>query len=171
MVVLGRMTAPYGLKGWLKLHPFGDDPNSWRAIEQWWLGSDERDFSGWRAYPLQHLRQQGRHWTVKLSGIDDRAAAESMAGSFFGSPREALPATAADEYYWADLLGMVVINTEQEVLGHLVEMIETGAHAVMRVADGEGPAATERLLPFVGAVVRKVDTLAGTLVVDWQKSW
>ena len=29
MIVLGRLVAPYGVKGWLRLHAFGDDPASW----------------------------------------------------------------------------------------------------------------------------------------------
>jgi|WetSurMetagenome_2_1015567.scaffolds.fasta_scaffold137988_2 16S rRNA processing protein RimM len=171
MVVLGRITAPYGVKGWLRLHPFGDDPASWRAMKRWWLGSDENDFSGWRAYPLQTMRLQGKEWVVKLTGVDDRNAAEQMVGSFVGAPRGDLPATDEDEFYWADLIGLAVLNEKQEALGHVTEMIESGAHAVMVVQDGEGKAAQKRLLPFVGQVVKDVDIPAGIMRVEWEADW
>jgi len=167
MVVLGRITAPYGVKGWLRLHPFGDDPASWSAMKRWWLGRDDSDFSGWRAWSLQVLRPQGKGWIVKLVGIDDRTAAEACVGEFVGAPRGELPATGPDEYYWADLVGLAVVNERQEALGRVSELIESGAHAVMVVKDGE----TERLLPFVGQVVKDVDVPGGTVRVDWETDW
>lgn len=171
MIVLGRIIAPYGVNGWLRLHPFGDDPERWREIERWWLGSDEQDFSGWRAWPLQAMRRQGKGWVVKLTGVDDRDGAERLVGSFVGAPRSALPATAQDEYYWADLVGLSVVNEKQESLGRVTELIESGAHAVMVVVAGEGGQAQQRLLPFVGKVVKIVDVPAGVIRVDWERDW
>lgn len=167
MVVLGRITAPYGVQGWVRLHPFGDDPASWREIDRWWLGSDETDFSAWRAYPLQTLRLQGKSWVAKFSGVDDRNGAEQLVGQYVGAPRSALPATGQDEFYWADLVGLNVVNEKQESLGHVAELLESGAHAVMVVVDGE----TKRLLPFVGHVVKDVNIAAGLMRVDWERDW
>jgi 16S rRNA processing protein RimM len=171
MVVLGRIVAPYGVHGWLKLHPFGDDPAGWRSIKRWWLGADETDFSTWRAYPLQLMRTQGKGWVVKLTGVDDRNAAERLVGQFVGAPRNDLPATEDDEYYWADLIGLAVVNEKQESLGHVAEMIEAGAHAVMVVKEGEGERARQRLLPFVGSVVKDVEVAAGVIRVEWERDW
>jgi 16S rRNA processing protein RimM len=171
MIVLGRIIAPYGVNGWLRLHPFGDDPERWREIGRWWLGSDEKDFSGWRAWPLQAMRRQGKGWVVKLTGVEDRNGAEQLVGSFIGAPRNALPATEQDEYYWADLVGLSVVNEKQETLGRVAELIESGAHAVMVVMEGEGERAQQRLLPFVGKVVKTVDVPAGVIRVDWERDW
>ena len=110
MIVLGRLTAPYGVQGWLRLHDFGDDPERWREIRSWWLGRDEQDFSGWRSYALQSMRLQGKGRVIKLTGVDGRSAAEAMVGSFVGAPRTALPKTGPDEFYWADLIGLRVVN-------------------------------------------------------------
>lgn len=171
VIILGRITAPYGVKGWLRLHPFGDDPGRWREMPRWWLGQDETFFSDWRAWAVQDLRMQGKGWIVKLAGIDDRTAAERLVGQFFGAPREALPATGKDEFYWADLVGLQVVNERQETLGRVKELIESGAHAVLVVTEGQGETARERLLPFVGQVVKDVDVSAGVLRVDWERDW
>jgi 16S rRNA processing protein RimM len=171
MIVLGRLTAPYGVKGWLRLHPFGDDPESWREIKHWWLGRDDQDFSGWKSWSLQTLRQQGNGWVVKLTGVEDRLAAEQLVGCFVGAPRDALPATEQDEFYWVDLVGLAVVNEKQEALGRVTELIESGAHAVMVVQEGEGNTVRQRLLPFVGQVVMDVDVPAGVVRVDWERDW
>jgi 16S rRNA processing protein RimM len=171
MVVLGRITAPYGVQGWIRLHPFGDDPDRWREIDRWWLGREESDFSAWRAYPLQGLRLQGKSWVAKFVGVDGRTDAELLVGQYVGAPRSALPVTGQDEFYWADLVGLMVVNEKQEPLGRVVEMIESGAHAVMVVVEGDGQSKHERLLPFVGHVVKEVDVAAGLMRVDWERDW
>lgn len=167
MVVLGRITAPYGVHGGLRLHPFGDDPAAWGAMKCWWVGADDQDFSAWQTYPLRTVRPQGKGWVVSLMGVDDRNAAERLVGSFVGAPRDDLPATEPGEFYWADLIGLEVVNERQEPLGRVSEMLESGAHAVMVVTEGE----ERRLLPFVGQVVKDVDVPAGVIRADWERDW
>ena len=78
--------------------------------------------------------------------------------------------TGADEFYWADLIGLEVVNRDGVVLGEVVGLIDTGPHSVLRVAPagaGEGAAAEERLIPFVSAYVDTVDLAARRIVVDW----
>ena len=40
MIVLGRITAPYGVQGWVKLHVFGDDPLALKELPGWWLSAN-----------------------------------------------------------------------------------------------------------------------------------
>ncbi len=164
MIVLGRIVAPFGVRGWVKVHPFGDDPAAWRKMPQWWLGT-EPEGTGWQAFDLKGLRQHGKGLVAKLSGVDDRAAAEAIDGRYIAAPREAMPQTGENEYYWADLIGLEVVNEQGERLGKVETLIETGADDVLVVRDGE----IERLLPFVEAVVK--DVVGGQIRVEWQLDW
>ena len=131
----------------------------------WWLA---REGAPWQECRLKGLRQHGDGVVVLLEGIADRAAAEAMKGVLVGAPREALPATGDDEFYWGDLVGLAVVNSVEERLGKVVGLIETGANDVLRVQDDEG---VERLLPFVSAVVLSVDKAAGLIRVEWESDW
>ena len=102
MVVLGRIVAPFGVRGWVKVRPFGDDPAAWAAMPSWWLGVDA-DGDQWQPAELQSFRPHGALWVAKFAGIDDRTAAEGLDGRYVAAPREALPATEDGEYYWSDL--------------------------------------------------------------------
>jgi 16S rRNA processing protein RimM len=166
MIVLGRIVAPYGVRGWLKIHPFGDDPGSWRKMSQWWLAADA-DGDAWQTWKIESLRAHGAGWVAKLSGVDDRGAAERLDGWFIAAPREAMPETHGDEYYWADLIGLAVVNEQDESLGKVDSLVESGAHQVLVVKDGEA----ERLLPFVDHVVKSVDVAGGCVRVEWGKDW
>lgn len=165
IVILGRLADPYGIRGWLKLHPFGDDPLDWDEIPVWWIS---KDGESWRECGLKGLKVHGNGIVVLLDGVDDRTAAEAMKGVLVGAPREALPETDEDEYYWADLIGLDVINTAEERLGKVVGLLETGAHDVLRVV---GDDEVERLLPFVAAVVLTVDKEAQQIRVEWGSDW
>lgn len=170
MVVLGRIVAPYGVKGWVKVHPFGDDPASWRGMPRWWLGP-EAEGKDWRQVGLREIRPHGQAWVARLEGVDDRTAAEGLAGLFVGAPRDALPLTDEGEFYWADLVGLAVENARGECLGRVAELVETGANPVLVVRAGEARDAQERLLPFVAQVVKDVDLAGGRILVAWERDW
>ncbi len=164
IVVLGRLADPYGIRGWIRLHAFGDDPLAWRGIRTWQIGPEG---GPWREIGLKGLKLHGDGLVVFLEGVDDRGAAEKLKGMLLGAPRAALPETGDDEFYWADLIGLGVVNAAGERLGEVAGLIETGANDVLRVVDGD----TERLLPFVSAVVLAVDREAGLIRVEWSSDW
>ena len=112
-------------------------------------------------------RNHGAGLVASFEGIDDRNGAEAIQGRYIGAPRDALPNTGTDEYYWGDLVGMTVTNLAGETLGTVEALMSTGAHDVLQVRDGED----ERLIPFVAAYVLDVDLDARTIRVDWQKDW
>ncbi|MEN3112767.1 ribosome maturation factor RimM [Uliginosibacterium paludis] len=169
MILMGRIVAPFGIHGWLKVQPLGDDPLSWRRMPQWWIGRNPESQSSedWRAVSPNGLRPHGKGVVLALSEISDRTAAEAVDGWYLAAPREALPKTAKDEYYWTDLVGLAVVGRGGVALGRVDALIETGAHAVLQIQDGE----TERLIPFVAAYVEEVDLSLGVIRVDWEQDW
>jgi 16S rRNA processing protein RimM len=165
VVVLGRLADPYGIHGWLRLYPFGDDPLDWADMPVWWIA---REGEPWREIRLKGLKVHGDGLVVLLEGVGDRTAAEAMKGVLVGAPRDALPTTDEGEFYWGDLLGLAVVNSADEKLGTVAGLIETGANDVLRVVAEDG---TERLLPFVSAVVLAVEKEAGRIRVEWGSDW
>ena len=166
MIVLGRIAAPFGVRGWVRLHPFGDDPAAWTTMPKWLLGA-EAGGSKWTAYQLAALKPHGDGWVAKFDGVDDCSGAEILAGMYVAAPRDELPKTAENEYYWADLVGLAVVNEQGEALGTIDKLIETGANAVLVVRAGE----RQRLLPFVAQVVKDVDVETGRILVEWGTDW
>lgn len=168
MIVLGRIAAPFGVKGWLRIHPFGDDPQSLAEMSHWWIASDaEAPPEQWTQYGLCDCQAHGKGLLVCFDGVSDRNAAEALSGQYVAAPREALPRTGKNEFYWGDLVGMAVRNEADEWLGEVSGLLSTGAHDVLQVRDGEA----ERLIPFVAAYVLDVDLAARTIRAAWQTDW
>jgi 16S rRNA processing protein RimM len=168
MVVVGRIQAPYGIKGWVHIASFTDPRENIERYSPWRLagagGSRE-----WRLVDVEQIRPHKQGYVAKLAGIDDRNAAEVLKGTLIGVPESSLPPPAADEYYWRELIGSRVRNVDGAVLGRVRELIETGADDVLVVTpeQGESGPAEERLIPFHATYVLKVDRDAGEIQVDW----
>jgi len=155
---MGRLSAPFGVKGWVKVHPDTAAPQSLLAYKTWWIGSA----SGWREIAVAEAKVQGSTLVARLEGCDDRDAAAALRGKTVAVPREALPRAGDGEYYWIDLIGLAVVNGEARDFGRVTGILQTGANDVLVVA-GE----RERLIPFIAAVVREVDLASGVMRVEW----
>lgn len=168
MIVLGRIVAPFGVKGWIRINPFGDDPLAWAEMPEWWLCADAGAAPDqWKAVKLLTCQAHAGSLIAQIADVSDRSGAEALKGWYVGASREHLPAPDADEYYWADLIGLTVENLTGEPLGKVSGLLSTGAHDVLRVVDAD----TERLIPFVAAYAVEVDMEARLIRVDWQKDW
>ncbi|MDD3354279.1 ribosome maturation factor RimM [Zoogloea sp.] len=167
MIVLGRVVAPFGVKGWVRVHPFGDDPLSWKQMPQWWLGTDPEG-GQWLPYTLKECKEHGKGDIIAtFEEVPDRTAAEAVAGLYVAAPREALPEPGEDEFYWSDLIGLDVQNASGVMLGKVSALMSTGAHDVLQVQDGD----VERLIPFVASYVTAVDKVNRLIQVEWEADW
>jgi len=160
---MGRVLAPYGVKGWIKVAPFTAAPDALTGFDRWWVGGPD----GWEEAEVAEAARHGANVVARLAGCGDRDQAAKLRGREVALRREALPPAQKDEYYWADLVGLEVVNTQRASLGKVTALFSNGAHDVMRIGAGKG----ERLVPFVPAVVRKVDLAAGRIEVEWGSDW
>ena len=161
---MGRIVAPYGLKGWVRIEPYGAVPDSLSAYPSWWVGRN----GDWREVKVaQSVLQHGASLVARFEGCAERDAALALKGSEVALERGALPQNANNEFYWFDLVGLKVVNVKDEELGVVAELFDNGAHPVMRIVAGE----TERLLPFVEQVVRQVELAQGRIRVEWELDW
>jgi 16S rRNA processing protein RimM len=164
---MGRIAAPYGVRGWLKVQPWSEDPSTLLAHTVWWLRAP--DGSGpWREAEVVNARPHGAGLVAELRGVSTREAALALRGCQIGLPRAVLEALGVDEHYWADLEGMAVVNRDGVPLGRVEEVAASGAHPILRVVD---ESRIERLIPFVAAYIDRVDATAGRIDVDWQPDY
>lgn len=182
LVELGRIVSAYGVKGMVKIQPYSDERSALLDIEQWWLARvSPRDgslLSPHAAVKASRVREQGSDLVAVLEGVTDRDQAEAMKGTSIFASRSQFPAAPDDEYYWVDLIGaQVYLEDGGALAGIVLEVMDNGAHGVLRVArhqlDAQGQPAPvldprgrvqEWLVPFVSEHVPEVD-VAGRRIV------
>ena len=159
LVVMGYISGAFGIRGWVNVVADTEFADSLFDYKTWWIGRD----GVFRPYTLAEGNVQPKKLAARLEGLNDRDLAAAFKGSQVAVPRSLMPPAEADEYYWADMIGLPVVNTLGEHLGVVDRLFETGANDVLVARDGE----VERLLPFVKQVVLKVELEAKLITVDW----
>jgi 16S rRNA processing protein RimM len=165
-VVMGRVLGPFGVKGWLKIRPFTQVVGALLDYPQWWIQAKDGPADQWRQVVPVEGHEHGVTLLVRLEGMTGRDQAIQLMGARIAVGRATLPEPGEGEYYWADLLGMSVVNLQGLALGAVTELIGTGANDVLRV-QGE----REHLIPFVEVFVKGVDKQAKSISVDWQPDY
>ena len=161
-VVMGRIAAPFGIKGWVKVQPFSEDPGTLMDFESWRIGRDPE----YKHYTVEAIQDHSNTLVAKLVGIDDRDKAYALRGQEVSVARSALPPPEENEYYWSDLIGLKAVNRDGVELGTVDSLMETGAQDVL-VIKGK----REHLVPFIAQFVGKVDVAAGQIEVDWGEDY
>lgn len=164
MVIMGRVAAAHGIRGWVKIQPFTEYIDSLLDYETWWLGHEQ---GPWREIEAEQCEVHGKTLVALLPDCPDRNAAERLKGLLIAVPRSSLPEQDEDEYYWSDLIGMSVVNEAGERLGTVANLLETGANDVLSVRGDSG----EILIPFVESAIKQVDVPGKTIRVDWSADY
>jgi len=157
-VILGRIGAPFGVHGWLKVQSYTDPLEGIAGYPQWEL---HRGSSLGRRAVLEWKRA-GSGVAVRLEGVDSREAAQALTGAEVRVERAELPPTAPGEYYWHDLVGLDAYSPAGAPLGRVAGVLDMPAHPVL-VLEGD----RERLVPLVRERLAGVDLDAKRLTLDW----
>ena len=165
-VILGKIGAVYGIKGWLKIHSFTEDPEAILDYFPWSLKLGNKV----QSVEITDWRKHNNGLIVKVGHIDDRDEAQALVGSEIMVNESALPELPEGEFYWRDLVGITVVNTQGYDLGKVSEMLETGANDVLIVKanHNDGFGKKERLIPYLfDHVVESVSVENKQICVDW----
>lgn len=154
-VAVGRVLAPFGLKGELKVQPLTDNPARFRPNAKLWAGQ--------QPVSVATSREALGYVYLTLKGFHDRTSVEKFRHAMLQVPESALPPLPEGEYYRFQLLGLTVVHRDGRVLGTLDEIIQTGANDVYRVRAPDGG---EVLIPALTDVIVSVDLDARRMVVD-----
>lgn len=157
-VVVGRVGAPYGVRGWVRVSSYTDPIDNLLRYKPWLVAERELE-------PVKVRAHQGG-FVAQLAQVDDRDAAALLAGQDIRVPISQLPVTESDEFYWRDLIGMQARCPAGRALGEVTQLLETGAHDVLVITT---PAKLEVLVPFVKEFVHDIDKKENFLIVDWSE--
>ncbi len=165
-ITLGKMGAVYGIKGWLKIHSFTDEPDAILDYFPWSLKLGNNV----QTVEITDWRKHNKGLIVKVAGIDDRDEAQAFVGSEILTSEAALPELPQGHFYWRDLIGLSVVTNKGYDLGVVTDMMETGANDVLVVKANlnDGFSKKERLIPYLfEQVIESVSIENKQICVDW----
>lgn len=162
-LIVGQINGVFGVQGWVKIFSHTDPRENIFRYSPWLI-----EVKGeWQEVKVEDfkIQQGGKALVAKLENIQDRDLARELMGCTIAIDRNLLE-KEADDYFWVDLIGCEVKNLEGEHFGKVINLVETGAHDVLRI---QGEDKSSELIPFVmGAFIKSVDIENKLIIVDWQ---
>lgn len=154
MAVIG---AAHGIRGEVRVKTFTGDPLA--------LGDYGALYAkDGRAFEVIDIRPANTVVVVRFKGVNDRNAAEALAGTELFINRSALPDEEdEDEFYHADLVGLAVRDETGEAIGKVSAVHNFGAGDILEVAVGGRKGV---MIPFSQAAVPEVSVAGGFVRVD-----
>ena len=162
-ILVGKVGAAFGTRGWARINSFTRPAANLFNYQSLWLEKAER------SAPLVILEWAPHQssFIARLSGVDCREQASALRNVSILVSRDQFQEPDPGEYYWTDLVGCVVLDDHDSEIGRVVEILETGAHDVMRVVGSH-----QHLIPFVrGVYVLQVDVIEKRIRVRWEATW
>ncbi|MDE0841210.1 MAG: ribosome maturation factor RimM [Porticoccaceae bacterium] len=170
-LVMGRITAVHGTRGWLKVRSYTKSPEALISYMPWWLQSEgvarEVCVDDWK-----FTSQRGqRGLVIHIQGLDDRDQARGWCGLEISISADRLPRLGANEHYWYQLIGLSVTShfaNSETPLGRVTEVLATGANDVLVVlGDGVNSDKRQRLVPYVRDFISSVNLEKRLIEVQW----
>jgi 16S rRNA processing protein RimM len=179
IVILGRITGVYGVKGWVKVFSYTDPMEAIVDYSPWLIRAENRKNAAWTKVKLKAGKRHAKTVVAKLENCNDRDAAMAYIGTEIAIEEQQLEElTEQDEYYWRDLIGLRVINQQNVELGVVKSLMETGANDVLVVVseihteDGAKKKTIERLIPWtMNNAIIAVDLEQKVIEVDWDPDY
>ena len=138
-ILVGKIVAPQGIRGEVRVQTFTDTPVDFKKLKIKSVRFNDDDFKFVRTVPNSNVI------IAKISGIDDRNAAETLRGTELFIERSALPDLKENEFYQADLIGFDVVRNGTKI--GVVDCFQNyGAGDIIELDNGD-------MVSFIGADV------------------
>jgi 16S rRNA processing protein RimM len=163
-VPVGKISGAFGVKGWVKVYSYTEPRANILQYSPLYMFRHGE----WIEIEVQGGHMQGKGVVMGLRNVTDRDQVIALMGTELAIQKSQLQATEEDEFYWADLMGLKVVNLSGESLGNVDHMMETGANDVLVVKHNKEAI----LIPFVmDNVIKRVDLDEGLIQVDWDTDY
>lgn len=163
LVIVGRLGAAYGVKGWIKIHSFTEPMENILDYQPWLVKRQGQ----WQPLAISDSQRHNKVLIASIDGCKSVEATVSFRHAQIAIKRKQLPTLGKHEYYWTDLQGLNVFTTNGDEIGKIDYLLPTGANDVL-VVQGE----RQYLIPYLlHKVIKEVDNVNGKMIVDWDKDF
>jgi len=161
-LAVGKLGRTHGLQGEMWMNLLTDFPER--------LAAGKKIFVGNSHYPcaIRTFKSYEKRSLISFEGIHTPEGTLELRNQIIYIKADQLPELPEGDYYHHELIGMKVFDEKQQLIGTLVEIIETGANDVYVIRNKE-EGEREILVPAIDDVVRHVEPEERTMVVRLQE--
>jgi len=153
-IIIGRILAPWGVKGKLKVKIETDFPQRFAPGAKIYINR--------QAMTIDSAEQHRGNLVIKLDTIDSIEDAQKLRGRTIEIHHSQVHPLSEGQYYYFQLIGLEVWTTKGKLLGNITEILTTESNDIYIVRSANG----ETLIPAIEDVVKSIDLDKGLLVIE-----
>lgn len=161
LIIIGKIGAPQGVRGEVRVTPLTDFPERFKDLKIALLDDGT-------SLPVEKVRYHQQFILLKFRGLDDRNAIEHLRNKLIKIERKDLMPLPVGHYHVFDIIGLSVYNEQEEYLGKISDVLQTGSNDVYIVEQKDKQ---PLLIPGLKTVVLNVDIEGGKMIVKLQEEW
>lgn len=147
---IGQIVNTFGIKGMVKVKSFTDNIERFSNLEKIYI----KNKSGQTEYKIQEVKYHKNMVLIKFEGIENPEQADLLRNSYLIVDRETEEPLEAGRYYIVDMIGLDVFTDDNEYLGKLEDIYNTGSNDIYVVKNELGK---QILLPAIEDVIKNID--------------
>ena len=128
-VCLGKIVAAHGVKGLVKILPFGEDPLLIESLSPVYTAEKNSE-----TLSIKLKNPIGRYWLAAVEGIAERNGAEALRGTDLYVDQNRLPKIKnKNTYYHVDLIGLKALDENGTEIGEVIAVENYGAGDLLEI--------------------------------------
>ena len=156
-ITIGRVGAPQGIHGELRVIPLTDFPKRFEGLKE------KEIMVGDELLHVESVRYHKQFVLMKFREYAVREDARALTGRLLTVAREDAAPLGPGEFYTFDIIGLHVFDMEGAELGVVENVLRTGSNDVYQARGKDGK---ELLIPALKAVVKEIDVKGGRMTVE-----
>ena len=162
-LLIGKVIGVHGIHGNIKIYSYAESADIFKVRQRIYIrrigGND-------KTVTVNRVMLHKKSVILSLKEIDTREQAEMLVGEELFIEKKNLPPLEPETYYWFDIIGLDVFDTDNRHLGWIESIIPTGSNDVYVVKNAGNSKENDILIPAIRSVVKKIDLSTKTMQVD-----
>jgi 16S rRNA processing protein RimM len=154
---IGQIINTHGIKGQVKVYPLTDDVKRFKELKNVYIEKN----NAITEHKVESTIISNGFAILKIDGINDLTSAEAYKNCYLKINRDDAVKLPKGSYFISDIIGLEVKTVEDDTLGVIKDVFQTGSNDVY-VVDYNGK---ELLIPAIKDVVKSIDIQNGTVTV------
>ncbi|MGB9839093.1 ribosome maturation factor RimM [Thermovenabulum sp.] len=158
-ITVGRIISPWGVRGQVKVEPLTDDIQRFKNLKEVFY---EQENYLEKLVIKEVIFLKKAFVVLKFEGVDDVKEAEKFRNKYIMVHRKDAVKLPEGRYFICDIIGLKVYTVDEEFLGEIINVIQTGANDVYVIKNNENK---EILIPAIKEVVKNIDIEKGIMFI------
>jgi 16S rRNA processing protein RimM len=157
-ILIAKIQAHQGLKGWLKIYSYSETSEKFSKYSYFFILNEENNYIQLKVEKIIF----DKNIKIKFENYNSREELEKYIGKYLYIENDQLDELEVNQFYWEELIGLEVYLENDDKIGVVSDIIETGSNDVLVIQGNK-----EYLIPYLyGESIKKISLKDKKIIIN-----